>query len=483
MNKVFHKNFSAERKNWLLSYDPTKYNVPLCNYSVSQYFDQELIKYSMEDCKRSIPNLFDGLKVSQRKCLFSVFRKNLQYQSKSMKVAQLAGYCAEHSNYHHGENCLFETIIKMSHQFPGSNNLPYFERDGQFGSRSHGGKDAANARYIFTKLAPLTRFVFPLEDDCLLDYTLDDGDKVEPDFYVPIIPTCLLNGCTAGIGTGWSCFIPCFDFYQLLAKIRDYLEGDRQVFSLDPSYYGYKGRIEKVDNEKYKTFGSIQSFTKKNKIFYEITELPIGVWTDKYKEELETMQEQKKIRSLKNYSTTDKIHFVFEPGEGRFTEETMKLVKVLHLGNMVLFTEQHQIQKFNSLQDIFNVYFEKRFELYQKRISSTITKLEHEISLLENKSKFLKKVIDQDIQLYRIIDDNLTNVLQEHGFPTYNDSYEYLLSIPIRNMTFTKYKLLLSKIDETSQQLEVYLRMEPKTLWLKDLQQLEKEYKKYYQEI
>ena len=98
-------------------------------------------------------------------------------------------------------------------------------------------------------------------------------------------------------------------------------------------------------------------------------------------------------------------------------------------------------------------------------------------------SKFLKKVIDQDIQLYRIIDDNLTNVLQEHGFPTYNDSYEYLLSIPIRNMTFTKYKLLLSKIDETSQQLEVYLRMEPKTLWLKDLQQLEKEYKKYYQEI
>ena len=483
MNKVFHKNFSAERKNWLLSYDSANYNVPICQYSISDYFDQELIKYSMEDCKRSIPNLFDGLKASQRKCLFSVFRKNLQYNSKSMKVAQLAGYCAEHSNYHHGENCLFETIIKMSHQFPGSNNLPYFERDGQFGSRSFGGKDAANARYIFTKLAPLTRLVFPVEDDCLLDYTLDDGDKVEPDFYVPIIPTCLLNGCTAGIGTGWSCFIPCFNFHELLGKIRDYLNGNREEFSLDPSYYGYKGKIEKIDDEKYKTFGSIQSFTKKNKIYYEITELPIGVWTDKYKEELETMQEQRKIRGLKNYSTTDKIHFVFEPGEGRFTDETMKLTKVLHLGNMVLFTEKHQIQKFNSLQDIFDVYFQKRFNLYKKRISATVAKLRTDVSILENKSRFLKMVIDQDIQLYRTMDDNLNSVLENYGFTTMNGTYEYLLSIPIRNMTFTKYNSLLSKIDETNIELQKYLTMQPKTLWLRDLQNLEMEYKKYYEEI
>jgi DNA topoisomerase-2 len=131
LNMVFHKQHSEDRKQWLLQGRPTDYETPTKDYPISLYLNQELIKYSLEDCKRSIPNIFDGLKVSQRKILFSVFKKNLTPHGKSLKVAQLAGYCAENSNYHHGEQCLHETIIKMCHNFPGSNNIPYFEKDGQ----------------------------------------------------------------------------------------------------------------------------------------------------------------------------------------------------------------------------------------------------------------------------------------------------------------------------------------------------------------
>ena len=153
----------------------------------SDYIDTELIKFSIDDCGRSIPNIFDGLKQSQRKILYATFLKNLKPGGKSMKVVQLAGFVAEKTNYHHGEQCLFETITKMAQDFPGSNNIPYLQKDGQFGSRLSGGKDAANARYIFTKLTKLTRLIFRPEDDVLLKNVLDDGDLVEPEFYLPIL--------------------------------------------------------------------------------------------------------------------------------------------------------------------------------------------------------------------------------------------------------------------------------------------------------
>jgi hypothetical protein len=230
--------------------------------------NQELIKFSMEDCCRSIPNLFDGLKKSQRKILYSVFKKNLKHDGKSMKVAQLAGYCAENSNYHHGEQCLYDTITKMSQDFPGSNNVPYFEKDGQFGSLAYGGKDAANARYIFTKCAVLTRLLFPEEDDALLNYTLDDGDKVEPDYYLPILPTILGNGCTAGIGTGWSCSVPCHDFLQLAEKVKLWLVDPTSVeraMDLMPSYNNFKGSIKKVEDNKFASLGILEEITQKGK--------------------------------------------------------------------------------------------------------------------------------------------------------------------------------------------------------------------------
>ena len=86
------------------------------------------------DIIRSIPSLFDGLKVSQRKILFACFKRNLTGDAE-LKVVQLAGYVAEHTEYHHGEASLHNCIVSMAQNFVGSNNLPLLEACGQFGSR------------------------------------------------------------------------------------------------------------------------------------------------------------------------------------------------------------------------------------------------------------------------------------------------------------------------------------------------------------
>lgn len=480
MNRIFHKNFSGERKDWLLQYNPAAYRVPTVEYPITTYFNQDLIKYSLEDCKRSIPNLYDGLKVSQRKILYSVFKKRLNPDGKSMKVAQLAGYCAEHSNYHHGEQCLYETIIKMTHHFPGSNNIPYFERDGQFGTRLHGGKDAANARYIFTKLAPLTRLLFPEEDDVLLSYTLDDGDKVQPDYYLPILPTMLLNGCTAGIGTGWSCFTPCFQFEILLQKVREFLDGNGKEFELYPHYFKYGGEIQKISESKYKTVGKLNGFIEKKKQYYEITELPIGIWTDKYKEELENMQENKKIKGLKNYSTPDKIHFVFEPTTHEISIDSMKLSSVLNLTNMVLFTDRDKIQKFATIYQIFCQFFEQRLALYEKRIQHQLEQLEYELQILQNKSRFILEVVEKTIDIFNMEDDGLIHILEAKEYFKEQDSFDYLLRIPIRDLTKNKYSSLQEKMQNIESDIVKLRKKTSKDVWLDDLKKLEKKYYQLY---
>lgn len=87
---------------------------------------------------------------------------------------------AEHSAYHHGENSLCGTIINMAQDYVGSNNITLLVPEGQFGTRIQGGKDAASPRYTFTKLSPITRALFHVDDDALLNFLEDDGQKIEP---------------------------------------------------------------------------------------------------------------------------------------------------------------------------------------------------------------------------------------------------------------------------------------------------------------
>jgi DNA topoisomerase-2 len=118
-----------------------------------------------------------------------------------LQVAQLSGYIAEHTGYHHGEVSLHGTIVKLAQNFVGSNNVPLLVPAGQFGTRHVGGKDHASARYIFTHLDAVARLVFVAADEPLLTHQDDDGFPVEPQYYVPVVPLALLNGVN-GMGTG-----------------------------------------------------------------------------------------------------------------------------------------------------------------------------------------------------------------------------------------------------------------------------------------
>lgn len=233
---AFSKKMADKRKEWLERFEPDRTFVDhsIKQLSYQDFVNKELILFSIADCARSIPSLCDGLKPGQRKILFACFKRKL---TSEIKVAQLAGYVAEHSAYHHGEASLQSTIVALAQNFVGSNNINLLLPIGQFGTRNLGGKEAASARYIFTSLSPVTRSLFIEDDNAVLDFLEEEGQSIEPKFYLPIVPMVLVNGAE-GIGTGWSTSIPQFNPREIVANLKRRMRGE-QVTSMAPWFKGF----------------------------------------------------------------------------------------------------------------------------------------------------------------------------------------------------------------------------------------------------
>lgn len=489
LSMVFSKTASNDRKRWMESYNALEYSTPEKAYPITQFIDQEHIKFSIDDCKRNIPNLYDGLKLSQRKILYAVFKKNLVAGGKSLKVAQLAGFVAETSNYHHGEQCLYDTITRMAQDFVGSNNIPLLAKDGQFGSRIQNGKDAANGRYIFTKMLSLTRLLFPQEDDALVPYTLDDGDFVEPDYYVPILPMILVNGCKTGIGSGWSCNVPFYNPLDLVRCIFSWLEkSDTSSFCLEdltPFYHGFQGTIERIGSNKFRSCGVLgeeespkDGKKKKKTETHCIREIPIDTSIDRYKDFLEKLLEEKKLKSLKNYSSPNQAHFSFTPSESfKPTVENMNLTSDIHLTNMVLFTDAGKLQKYDTLQEIFVEYCRKRLDLYDQRKTRMLSCLRESLEKERLRRRFLEDVMEDRVLIFRKTEDQIVKQLMALKYP--ETDYSVLLSIPVKQFTAENLHALQKKIQELEKELVELEKTSIQDMWKRELEKFVQEYNKF----
>ncbi|OQR90313.1 DNA topoisomerase 2 DNA gyrase B [Achlya hypogyna] len=396
---VFSKDRVAERKAWLTAMDPTKLvSERTPSVSLREFVHSELIQFSLADNLRSIPSAVDGLKPSQRKVLFACFKRKL---TKEVKVAQLAGYCAEHTAYHHGEASLHSTIVNMAQDYVGANNLPLLYPSGQFGTRLQGGKDAASPRYIFTHLHKYTRLVYPEADEPLLQYVHDDGQPVEPTYYVPILPMLLVNG-TEGIGTGWSTNVPSHHPVQLIDRLLTRLDGSDSVPSLQPWVKGFVGRIE-PNGANYVTTGelSVVKATPKS-VSVRISELPVGKWVEDYKTFLHGLVASKKLRSFTEHHTDTTVCFdlvVEKEKDGdddpTMLRKTLKLESNINTTNMHAFDADGKLRKFDSSAEIFDAFYDVRLALYARRKEYYQARLARECLKLENRVRFQQSMASE----------------------------------------------------------------------------------------
>lgn len=531
---AFSKKKIEARKNWLRAlqagtyFDSREKHIPY-----RDFINKELILFSMADLQRSIPSMVDGLKPGQRKILFCAFKKPIFQE---VKVAQFSGYVSEHSAYHHGEQSLVSTIIGMAQNFVGSNNINLLYPSGQFGTRQMGGKDHASGRYIYTRLSPITRHLFHKGDELLLNYLNEDGQSIEPTWFIPIIPMVLVNG-SEGIGTGWSSFVPNYNPRDIIANLKRLLNGEALV-PMDPWYKWFKGSIQRSTSKDtgYITTGILEE--KENENALNITELPIRRWTQEYKEFLEVASQSGKdkesfIEEYMAHNDDTTVHFEVIMTADQMNKarqegllKKFKLTTNLSTSNMHLFDANGVIKKYDTPEQILEDFFHLRLEFYVKRKAALLHELGKASLQLENKVRFIREVVEGTIVVSNRKKADLCAELKAKGFTPLpkeavleasiagavdhvegseetdeaseeeettsemmveeekpkagapsktipGTEYDYLLSMAIGTLTYEKMKQLWNERDTKKAEFDELTNTSPKSLWLRDLDALD----------
>lgn len=526
MNLAFNKKQADDRKRWLSRYDPSIMMVPSGGKaSYTNFVNCELIHFSNADNIRSLPHVMDGLKPSQRKILFSCLKRNLKDE---IRVAQLAGYVSEHAAYHHGEASLNGTIVAMAQNFMGSNNVNLLKPVGQFGSRLQGGADAASPRYIHTYLEQIVGTLFRKEDAALLKYIDDDGDVVEPEYYLPVVPFLAING-SIGIGTGYSTNIPPHNPDDVVCLLRHRLEGSMASLAghpLDPWWFGFKGVTQRVDEQTWMTRGVYALDDEKRTV--TVTELPVGTWTKDYKAFLdglleveekvskEAKKEAKKAETGSNRSSKEDaepcglkgfddlyndvdVRFVLyftEEGYDALKENVAKFEKAFKLTttwkttNMTCFDTEFNIVKYKTVGDLMEAFVQKRLPMYEARRVSMLEVLRAQMRELDAKRRFIQALLDERIVLQRKSDEEIVAQLKACDIPALSkesapdayDSYDYVLRMRMDRVKQSAVIELDGQIAEKQGEVDYLEGQTGSSLWLNDLEAFRQAWVLYSQE-
>lgn len=506
INLAFAKEFADDRKNWLQN--TYKRNNIIENdvreVPIHDFIDKDLIHFSHEDVFRSIPAI-DGLKPSQRKIIHTCFLKGLDKHE--MKVAQLSGYVSAETEYHHGEMSLQGAIVKLAQNFVGSNNVNLLKPNGNFGTRRRGGDDASSARYIFTELNEVTLKLFRREDDPIYDYVIEDGKKVEPEVYAPILPIVLINGAS-GIGTGFSTDVEKYNPVDIIRNIKRIMQGkkpDRMI----PWYRGFTGTIrETSDKNKFEVYGKYELV---NDSTVKITEIPVTVWSLDYRqkvlEKFSTDTNDIKVKEcdkiVEDYIDTcgnNNINFEVTVSKKNMKnlirsnniDGKLKLIGKLSTTNMHLFNKDGVITKYKDPLNILSEYYEFRIDMYNKRKEYYIKLLTNQMNILKYKIRFIKYKISKKIKIENRRQAEVIEDLVDLKFPRLHTNplvsdelktYSYITDMKIFTLTKEKIEELEKQFEDKKEELDIYTNTPVEDIWLEEIKEFEKVYNKWLVEL
>ena len=497
LDLAFNQSNAAQRKDWIneteklgtLDYEAIR------SLTYEEFVHKDYKHYALATLKRNLPLAEDGLTPSSRKCLWTMMQKDMT--EKEYKVHDLQSVVSTYTKYHHNSDSLGNTLITMAQAFVGKPNLNFLVPGGQFGTRSDGGKTHSAPRYIFSKLNPLTRAVFPEADDPVLQTQEEEGQTIEPVALCPVICLALANGAD-GTSVGYRANVPCYRPEDLIAETRRRLS--RQEWRpLQPWYHKFRGEIRGDAQGNYTSTGLIE---RVNDSEYRILELPVKLWREKYKEFLSRLVEKQKIESFveKHEAEGDMngVCFVVQVKPGQvvgsdLTEKKdidIRMREFFHLSKsfssnlnlMVLRPENKtqvkrceeastRIRTFNTVEEIFNHWFEYRMKVYALRRSHALDFWRQQQPFLQAKIDFIKKAIDGTWPWGQPRSVLKAAMTQAHLSETYHDK---LLKMTLGSLTGERVSELENELKKCMDHIAYYSTVTLDVLFLHDLDVLEK---------
>ena len=442
--------------------------------NVEDFFDNEYKGYAVYTIEnRAIPSVVDGFKPSQRKIAYAANRLWKTGNEKPMKVFQLGGQAAAMSFFHHGS--LDGTIIGMTQEF--KNSLPIFQGIGQFGSLRS--PEPGAARYIGVKFNDNFRLLY--KDFELVTPQLEEGEEIEPKFFLPIIPTVLLNG-GSGIAVGFATNILNRQPIDLIDACLASLSS-KKMKTLAPWIRGFHGTFDQsADNAK--TWIIRGKYEVKNTSTVEITEIPPSFTYEKYEAHLEALVEKGTLSSYDDLSS-DRINYVLKFPRSILAE----LLKKDKLGDLLKMREQEtenlttldengKLKVFDKVDDIVEYFVNFRLGYYGRRKEYLLSNLREELHQLSARAAFVKAIVEGRIKVANVARSEIEATIAQEEIPKLEGSYDFLFSMPIHTLTAEKYAELIKKRDLKQKELDRVMKTEPGEFYRHDLMELRKQLEK-----
>ena len=462
VSNIFDPTLSNWRKDWLSKPLMTRrmdYNDRVME--ISRFLMTEMYDYSSYNIKRAVPSAIDGLKVSQRKIICTCLEKFKNESTVSIKVAQLASFVASHTNYAHGEISLQNTIVNMAQSFSGSNNIPYMYEDGAFGTRIANGSDSASPRYIFTKFTTMARNIITETSPNVLSYITEENVIVEPEFYVPSLPMVLVNGSN-GIATGFRSVVPLFNPLDIEHNIMCKFNSSMVPIILVPWYGGTYKTNDKttVSNDQWVFEGKVDRGSNNTIV---ITELPIGISIDDYKDNVLTkMIETGTItRVVVDHVSENEPKFIVY-GYGNTDDgdliDRFKLQHTMTRKCMNLLDIDGHVRNFKTASEILDYWFDIRQTYVKKTHTNTVNNMVQNMEQIQHKLNFIKGVVTNKIEIRNRSRVSIINTMvSDLKIP--EDLCTKFLQVPLVSITKERYDALVLELQCINNELEKYNKL------------------------
>jgi DNA topoisomerase-2 len=359
------------------------------------FFKNEYIDFSVYDNVRKLGNYIDGQKNASRKIVHTVLQQNID---KFVKVSNLGPKVQDYAQYLHGR--LEGTIVNMTANYVGSgNNVPLLEGDGNFGSSFI--NDAAATRYIFARMNPILKQLYNKDDFVNLEHQNFEGAKIEPRFYVPVLPMLAING-SEGVSIGFAQKILPRKPKEIMKWVKQRATGERITANLTPHWEGMSCKVNKGESKvQWEITGS---FVRNTKHRITINSLPVGYTLKQYQAVLEKLVDDKVIKDYDDLSDNDVFEFEIQVDRafGERTDEwimtKLKLIKKVS-ENFTCIDENNKIVIFKGLKELLEAWYVKRIEYNDKRKQHLLASMQEEMDYTNARAKFIQGVVDSDIEL------------------------------------------------------------------------------------
>lgn len=442
--------------------------------SISEFLSEEYKEFAMYVIEgRAIPSVIDGFKPTQRKIIHIANQIWKTGNEKTLKVFQLSGKVASDCFYHHGDMSLSNAIITMAQRF--KNNAPLLEEEGQFGSLRS--PQAGAPRYIGTKLSENFKLIY--KDFELLDFKEEEGEVIEPNYFLPIVPTVLLNG-SSGIAVGFASNILNRDIRSIIDACLKVLNG-KNTGEIKPSLNGFTGDYIQ-DSDNHKRWIIRGKFVRSNTTTVKINELPPSMTYEKYEDILDKLVDDKVIVSYDD-SCKDNIDYTIKftrsDLEKLDDEKLIKLLKLEESSTEIYSTldEKGKLKIFDRTEDVIKYFVEFRLSYYNVRKQYLLDKMNRELKILSNRGKFIKAILDNKLLVNNVSKIEIIKGIEELKLEMVDDSYDYLLRMPIYSLTKEMFDKLKSDFLDKKVEIKKMEETDPKDMYVTDLTELKKKFK------